>query len=334
MRVTWFHPDADALNASDLPELDDAGAFVRGEDAWVFQTWLRLLRAGRATELACAAPSDGLLVFHTKHRAEVRRLPGLRASAALLVAIRADGSASDFADFEILQNGRYADGVRRFAIPFWPQPGLRPRDPARGDAVRSVAFKGFHANLHPAFLAPRWEEELRRRGIEWQLDAPEFHRDRSRKLNVDWGDFRTVDVFLGVRPPGPRLHASKPASKLVNAWTAGTPALLGPEWAYRELRRDPTDYFEVDSPEAALRAIDRLRDEPGLYRACVERGFRRAPEFSADAVLRRWETLLFETIPARAAARRPAPAGGRRAPLWLRDAAGRTTRILRAQPRR
>jgi len=69
----------------------------------------------------------------------------------VFVAIRADNSSPLLADFEILQNGRFADGVRRFALPFWPQPGLRRRDPGRGPRLGRVGYLGLGENLHPDF---------------------------------------------------------------------------------------------------------------------------------------------------------------------------------------
>ncbi len=76
----------------------------------------------------------------------------------VFVAIRADNSSPLLADFEILQSGRFADDRNRFWIPFWPQPGLVPRDPARGTTLERVAYMGRIENLHPEFrgeqLAP------------------------------------------------------------------------------------------------------------------------------------------------------------------------------------
>ena len=41
-----------------------------------------------------------------------------------------------------------------------------------------------------------------------------------------WSDFSQVDLVVAIRPPHPRLHSPKPATKLVNAWIAGVPAVL------------------------------------------------------------------------------------------------------------
>jgi hypothetical protein len=286
-----------------------------GERAWILQTFLRLRRRGAPVELAAAVPPGGLVVFHSKHERALRRA-ARGAPGAVLVGVRADNRQALAAEFELLQNGRWADGRRRFAVAHWPQPGLQPRDPRRGDRLECVAYKGFVDNLAAEFRGEAWRRELEALGVAWQLDAVEFRGAATDPTVARWADYREVDAVLAVRPARRGREHSKPATKLTNAWLAGVPALLGPEFAFRELRRSPLDYLEVDDVAAARAAVARLRAEPGLYRAMVAHGAARAASFDADAVARQWEALLFERLPARAA-RRGATLG-RRWPLALR----------------
>ena len=298
VRVTFFHAGASefpapaSIDPDHRPEL-----FVRGEHIWTVQTFLRLLRAGLPVSLADRAAADGLVVFHVKERrALLRTVP--RGADLLLVGIRADNRESGLGDIEVVQNGRFADGRRRIFIPHWPQPGLVPRDPSRGDVLRTAAFKGFAGNLAEPFRSAAWREFLGRRGIEWVFDAPEFEHDGSHEAPVAWWDYSGVDLVVAVREAEPRGHTAKPAAKLCNAWQAGVPALLGPEYAFRELRRSNLDYLEVASLAEAEAAVARLQEEPGLFRAMVENGRRRAVEFSVPAILERWRALLFDELPA------------------------------------
>jgi hypothetical protein len=317
MRVTFFldaEEDLESLRRLDADR--DWRQFQRGEQVWVLQTYLRLVRAGLPVELAAVPPGEGLIVFHAKQARALRRQAHLLGDA-VLVAARADNRQALIADFEILQNGYFADGKRRFHMPHWPQPGLMPRDPARGTAIRRLVYKGFEGNLSPEFRRPEWRQLLAERGIEWKEDAARFAGRETDSQAMDWPDFREADLILAVRPGDRNRATNKPASKLVNAWLAGVPALLGPEVAYRELRRSELDYFEVASLTEAQAAVDRLLADPGLYKAMVENGRARAVDFTAEAILPRWEKLLFETIPALAPTR-----WSRRLPLALR-AAGR-----------
>lgn len=327
MSVTFFLPlesDLAALRRLD-PDRDPA-PFARGEHAWVLQTYLRLRAAGHPVELAATPPGDGLIVYHAKHGREIARY-GRRLGEAVLVGVRGDNREPTTADFQVLQNRVYEDGRSRFFVPSWPQPGLLGRDPARGSRIERVVFKGFAANLHPDFRAPAWRAELRRRGIEWIVDAVDF---RGRQTAVDalhWSDFRDVDLVVAVRPADRRGYTGKPAAKLYNAWLAGVPALLGAEPAYRELRSSPLDYFEVDSVASALAALDRLRADPALYQAMVAHGRGRAAAFAPEAIASLWVDLLWRRIPA-LAPQRP----WQRLPHRLRPPARRLHRFLQRRP--
>jgi hypothetical protein len=328
LRATFYLPGENDLER--LRRLDPdrcAIEFTRGNRAWILQAYLRLAAAGHAVDLAGAPPRDGMLVFHANQTESLLRY-WRRWGDCLLVAVRADHSESHLADFELVQNRVWEDGVRRFFVPFWPQPGLVPRDPARGTRIERVAFKGLRASLHPAITQPALREELARRGIELIIDAVEYRGVATDGSSLRWADYSDVDLVLAIRAPT-GSHTDKPASKLYNAWRAGVPALLGAEPAYRELYTDELDYIEVSSVVEALAAIDRLREEPDLYRRMVERGRERAAEFSPDAVLERWVDVLWRRIP-QLAHDRP----WRSLPAWMRPALRKAGALLDGRPSR
>jgi len=298
MRVTFFLAGEDDLAALERIDPDrDFQAFLRGERVWILQTFLRLRRAGHSVELRNELPDDGLVFFHVKQRREVIAR-WRRTCRAALVGVRADNPRTPIADFEILQNDCYAREGVRFAVPHWPQPGILPRDPARGTALRRVAYHGFDYNLDPRFLARGFQDALAAQGIEWVFDSVEFVGKATDQRRVAWNDYRDIDLVLAVRPPSRTLHATKPATKLYNSWHGRTPAVLGPEYAYRALRRAPLDYIEASEPGQALREILALREHPDRYRAMVENGIGRARDFTPDAILQRWVALAFEILPA------------------------------------
>lgn len=327
----------DPVPLSDLEALDpdsDWREFVRGERVWILQSYLRLKARGWPVRLVREPPPTGLLVFHAKQRRALRdafRRSGVRTPECLLVGTRADNRQPLIADFEILQNGRWSSETR-FPVPHWPQADLLPRTPERGSRIENLGFKGFHRNLAGAFRLPSWSTELNRRGLRWIEDSVEFSGRGTGTETLSWNDYRNMDLIVAVRPPDASLWTSKPATKLLNAWHAGVPALLGAEWAYRELRRSELDYFEVTTPHEALQAIDRLRAEPALYEKMVEHGRSRCGEFSFDAITARWADILFDEIPRRLRAH---PATGLRAlPLAIRSLVRRTRRVLSRRPAR
>jgi hypothetical protein len=330
--VHFFLPGEEDLAALACLDPDrEPALFRRGERAWVLQTCLRLRRAGFECELVDRVPGAGFVLFHNKHEREIRRaLPKI--GSPVLVGIRADNREALAAEYEIVQNGRWARPGRRLVMPLWPQPGLVPRAAERGDAIRTVAYKGFRANLHPAFRAERWRRFLAERGIEWLDDSSPYEGAATDRAALSWSDFSAVDLIVAVRPPERKTDFSKPATKLVNAWLAGTPALLGAEFAFREIRRSELDYLEIDSVAAAETAIDRLRAEPGLYRRMIEHGRDRAAEYDVPALTSRWIELLGVTLPGLAAD--PRRARWRRWPILLRRAARLARRWAERRPPR
>jgi hypothetical protein len=302
VEATFFLDDGEVDALRGLDPDRDWRELQRGERAWVLQTYLRLARAGYPVRLASRLPESGVVVFHAKDR---RALPLRRrprgGSGLVFVAVRGDVSQAAGADFEIVQNRSSADGPRRFFIPHWPQPGLLPRDAARGTRLARIAYKGFDRNLHPWFRSAGWRSFLGSHGIEWVVDSVPFAEGGTRGEALEWPDFRSVDAVLAVRPASCPRRDSKPATKLYNAWLAGVPALLSPDVAFRELRRSPLDYLEAEGPAAAERGVRRLLAEPDLYRRMVANGRARAAEFSTGAILARWLELLEETLPERLA---------------------------------
>jgi hypothetical protein len=329
MKVTFFLAGVENLEA--LRRLDpdrDWRELQLGERAWILQTYLRLVRAGFPAELSATPPADGIIVFHAK-QARALRSQWRRLQHAVLLGVRADNREPLIADFEVVQNGRFVDAQRRFFVAHWPQPALVPRDGSRRATIRRIAFKGFEQNLHPDFRSAAWQEFLAGRGIEWEVDAVPFAGAATDRLGTNWPDFRQVDLLLAIRPDNRHLWTSKPATKLINAWLAGVPALLGPEHAYRELRRSELDYLEVGSLEEAKAAVLRLLERPDLYQSMVENGRDRGAEFTAEATLSRWMSLLSLKIPDLSPRH-----SSRRLPLPVRAAGRVLHRVATLQPAR
>jgi len=335
VRVAFFLDDPTPLPALEaLDPESDWREFVRGERVWILQSYLRLKAAGWPVQLVDKPTSDGLLIFHAKQRHALSRAlqrSGQRIPGCTLVGTRADNRQPLIADFEILQNGRWANETR-FSVPHWPQAGLIARDPERGSRIEYLGFKGFQRNLSPDFRQPSWRDALERRGLKWLEDSVEFSGRETGTEALSWNDYSVTDLIVAVRPRDSGLWTSKPATKLLNAWHAGVPALLGAEWSYRELRQSDLDYLEVADPREALPAIDRLIAEPTLYHAMVEHGRSRAVQYTADAITARWAEILFQLIPRRL--REPPTDRLKRLPLGLRALLRRGRRFIERRPAR
>jgi hypothetical protein len=277
-------PSVEMLEAMDADR--DWAHFQISADNWVTQAYLRLPRAGTAA--VRTAPESGIVVTHTSHLTQLLK-EAPRRHQLTIVSVRSDKMLPRYeADFEVVQNHTQAMGSwRRIFVPHWPQPGLIRRDEGRGATVATVGYLGDPDNLHPDYTSPDWVACLERQGLRWRCAGGRADGSGTRA----WNDYSEVDVVVAVRPRREDL-ACKPATKLVNAWLAGVPAVLGPEVGYQELRRSDLDYIQVSDAGEAADAVRRLATTPSLYFEMVENGRQRARWFDVPAVTERWLEAL------------------------------------------
>jgi len=292
--IYFYIPQSDWIE--DMPESADTYwvGFRRGIYCWTLQTYLRLKADGFACELVGSMPTEGIVVAHWDSLPkDLQPEPRL-----LIVCLQADRARHPYAQVHVVQNprglltqlmllgDRYLLPGGRYYMPLWPQPGLIPRNPARGDRFENVAFFGLEENLLPELQAASWHDQVDALGLRWQV-VSSFER---------WNDYSDVDVILAVRSFEQSDYTWKPATKLYNAWHAGVPAILGRESAYRAERKSELDYLEVASLTDVISALKRLCDERALRQAMVENGRLRAQETQPAQLVARWRNLITEEI--------------------------------------
>ena len=278
--ATWW-PDIERLDESDIACAPQR--FVGGRNSWIAQSFLRLrpwlqARGWRAS----AGPSFIPGTISVVHRDDLNRF-GSDAHVSYLVAVRADRAPVAACDLAIAQNALRLARNERY-IPLWPQPGLVPRDAARGQRIDCIAYHG-RTGTAPAWFTDRaFASELSRRGLRFEI------------RETGWGEYREVDVALAIRDELPGVLATKPATKIYNGWLSRVAVLASPEPAYREVRRAPLDFLEVTDAREVLNAVDLLRANPRLYAAMVANGLARSAEFTIDAIRARWLALLDDVV--------------------------------------
>lgn len=299
-------PDLPRLTEADIDARPDR--FVGGRNSWIAQTFVRLrpvleARGWQVTTGPRFVPGTISIV----HRDDANRFDP-PAAATFLVVVRADRAPVHACDLALAQNPLALGEGERF-MPLWPQPGLRARDAGRGTRLECLAYQGRVERAPDWFGDADFHRALRRRGVRFEV--------RSR----GWSDYTTVDAALAVREEGPRVLATKPATKLYNGWLAGVPVLAAPEPAYAALRRGPLDLLEVRGPRDVLDAVDILQRDPRRYRDMVRNGRQRGAEYGVDATRERWVDLLEREVLPRFVAARHGLAGrlGWFARAWLRQ---------------
>lgn len=264
----------------------------------MLQTYLWLSHFGYDVHISANLPSEGIVVVLPEAHILDSFLRRYTSShrGLMIATIRADvyGFRPALGDVDVTQNGRFADEERTFFIPHWPQPGLVSRNADRGTTIQNVVFKGGFGSLSEEFRTQEWYSGLERRGLQFRISSAQTEGEIP-----DWHDYSTADLNLAVRPSfadGGR-RCEKPASKLINAWHAGVPSLLGREYAYMELRESDLDYIEVTTAKEALTAIDRLLEDRILYQRMIRRGQKRAQSFTPEKIAERWAQVLFRRAP-------------------------------------
>lgn len=274
--------DLDAWTESDIDR--NAGRFRSGVDVWIVQTYLHVRDAlaadGWTVSLSDRFERGAICVAHWD---ELHRLRW-RAPLAYLIGVRADRPPVLVADKVVRQNTLAPDDARTVGIPPWPQPGMRPRRPERGNEVRRIGYFGRLAMAPSFFADPAFRHALDALGLEF---VPSEH---------DWQDYRDVDVVIAFRTAPPSLLRHKPATKVSNAWLAGVPAIVGPEPAYLQLRRDENDMCMANDGAGVISELTRLVREPGHYAAMRARAAERASEFDVPALRDRWLAFFRERV--------------------------------------
>jgi hypothetical protein len=280
--IYFVHPYvdrwADIVKAADPPNPDLIyQRFVESNDIWVMQTYLHLRRQGLDVRHTSQLRPGAINVI-MNYDLGIRQLP----YRSYVVACRADTFRSRICHHTIVQNPHNLLSATDHLVHHWPQPGLLRRDASRGRRLKTIAYMGNGINLWSQFRTPQFERALKKIGVNFHIneDPGKFH------------DYREYDATIAVRDLTESDYFSKPASKLVNAWHAGVPALLGPEPAFQALRKTSLDYLEIRSTDEAVNALIRLREDPELYHRMVENGLMRAREFTSRRIVARWREVL------------------------------------------
>ncbi len=269
------------LSEASVPDPDTIhNRIINNEDCWIINTYLRLKQHNLNVSLSDRFIPGAICVASTLDF-------GIKdfTVSSFIVGCRGDGPESALSDFNIVQNQICLKSEKEVFIPIWSQPALVPRNQERDNRIENIVFKGSENNLYEEFRSPQFCQELENIGVQLLISGKSSN-------SVNWHDYSNADLVLAVRDLTEKDALVKPASKLVNAWMAGVPALLGPEPAFREQKQSPLDYIEIKTPQEALDAIRKLKQNPELYQQMVRNGLQRAEDFTPERITQRWHDVL------------------------------------------
>jgi hypothetical protein len=246
--------------------------FAEGPESWGLQTYIHAIQHGWNVSAGPEVKHGCVNFGHVSTLHAFQSQPG-----DMIVGMRADYRRSLLADCHIVQNKLQVDD-KSFWVPHWSQPGLIPRDPDRQGVLR-VAYLGRAYYLGGD--VDRWRSALKGIGIEFECRSA----DR-------WNDFRDVDLVIAIRSFDDYPYPRKPPSKLLNAWIAGVPAIVGHESAYSQIGEAGRDFVVANSFENAIEQITLLQSNPNLYQSIVKAGMIKAREYSRENTLAAWGEII------------------------------------------
>ncbi len=251
-----------------------------GAESWIIQTYLHLKAAGFPCEFVGELPDEGMICAHRYGFTNTQKPNGKQ----LFICARDDKFIHPYSQLHVVQNARQTQPFsvapiwKSQYIPLWPQTGLIPRDPLRASRFENITYLGDPTSLAPELKDPNWAKRLEAIGVNWVIAS----------ATGAWNDYREVDAVMAVRSFDQDPHHHKPASKLLNAWLAGVPAILGPESAYRSERKSAEDYLEAGTVEEAIAAIQRLKTDAALRQRIMDNCTLRAQDLQQTALRQRW----------------------------------------------
>lgn len=200
-------------------------------------------------------------------------------ASEFIVCVRADYPGRRWAHYHLVQNKNQL-GLNSSYLPHWVQPGLIKRDVNRKE-VRRVAYAGEAFNGNLAGTVDTWKQLLAPHNIEFvTLEAGTWH------------DLSSIDILLGIRSFDAQPHNTKPPTKLFGAWHANIPFIGGHDSAFKQVGQPGEDYLLVTTPDEAIAAILKLRDNPALYNKLVQNGQQKAALYTEKTIAQDWVEVL------------------------------------------
>lgn len=289
-RLAFYDLLSDAAEQARIDQGFAADLASNGETIWCLQGFLLLRARGTlAVQLSNRLRADAINIIHSDRLLSLRGAP-----STFIVCVRADYPKRGWAHYQLVQN-RSQLTSNTSLIPHWVQPGLIARDPERRH-VRRIAYVGHTYNGNLAGDVDGWRRHFASHGLDFVTPPQRL-----------WHDMSSFDVMIGIRSFDRNPHDTKPPSKLFNAWHARIPFIGGHDSAFMQVGMPGEDYLLAATPEEAVAAVLRLRDDPTLYDRLVRNGAAKASQFTEQTISQAWEQALTGPIMRRYQAWRSSP---------------------------
>ena len=206
----------------------------------------------------------GVVVLGGRHFDNLSRLERVRLAFSLarhkVIIIRGDLPTKSRtlirADIVVMPNRTSVQMAARrdsIFIPPLVQRGLLSRDKGRAGTIKTLGLKANPNNVPPYLFSGDFLASLERLGVELKIDCPSEVNGNDHY----WHDFQELDLVLCARSKKNDL-ISKPATKLRNAWAAGSIPIVAFEPAYEEIATDEVNALFFHDEDHLLEQLERV----------------------------------------------------------------------------
>ena len=264
-----------------------------GSFCWTLQTYLFLKKHGVNVNLVDYVPENGILIGH-KTTFKDKQLKNDNNPSLLKICIQGDKIYSPFeedstpknVDISIVQNMEDSsiENGNGLYVPFWPHYNIVPRESGR-KSIKTALYCGWKEWLDEGLQSETFLRQLSELGVSLET--------RFEDSSLLWTDYSEADLILAIRSFDNNPYVHKPPIKLINAWTAGVPAIVGMnETAYHQVGIQGKDFIGVSNIDEVITMISYLKENPQKYTQMRERGFVSVKQFSEEKVVKCWLVLL------------------------------------------
>ncbi len=265
---------------------------IMGPYNWTLQTYIYLKSSNFDCQIIDHLDVDGIVFSHSDF------LPSFLKpiSQRYIVEIKPDRSLKClFANFVITQNpyDPLIKSFKRFfinadSVTYWPQASIIRRDASRGKKIKNVCYMGNPQQFIGQVKVLR--KKIKGLGMKFFMKSRNY-----------WNDYSDVDVIVAVRPEAcfeskklpPYLSLErKPASKVINAWLAGVPAIVSPDPAFMALKKNSRDFLIARNIQEIITQLTVLKENPTLYVKMISHGNKRSANLDVNNTIKEWHKII------------------------------------------
>ena len=248
---------------------------------WTLRTYLEL-RGTYECRLTDTMPESGI-VFFFRGSVNLVEKPNKN---QFWVCMTADTTWHPYSQVNLFQNTYWINKYpQAYFVRHWPQLNIIKSKPIVSE-LKNIAYFGDLNNLAAELKSEDWNDFINDNGYVFMIPP-----------SKEWNNYSDIDLVIGIRSfDKNERFLSKPSSKLINAWRAGTVYISGNDSACLYEKQGEYDFIQVDSYEALKGMLLLLRQDEKLFGKYKSQAVTCGERFSNSFFASQWMELIDKQI--------------------------------------